>query len=447
MFTRSGNNWSPQAYLKVSNAEAGDLMGWSVALQGDTIAVGAPHENSIQTTIANSSSLPTAAGDDDSEAQAGAVYVFVRSGNTWSQQAYLKASNSDWHDNLGLRIDLDGDTIVAGVQDDSDQTTISNSGSLPGVGGPNELEFGSGAVWVFVRTGTTWSQQAFLKASNAESLDSLGASVAIDGDTIVAGAQGENSNQTTISHTGSLPTPAGDDDSAAAAGAAYVFVRSGTTWSLQAYLKASNAEAGDAFGTSVAIDGDTVVVGANSEDSAVTTVANAGALPTPAGDDDSAADSGAAYVFVRTGTTWSQQAYLKAPNAEAGDLFGRPVAIDGDTIVVGAYWEDSAATSVANNDALPTPANDDDNALNAGAAYVFERTGTTWSQKAYLKAPNAEIWDSFGTVDISGSTIVSGAFNEDSASAAIAGSDALPTPAGDDDSGTYAGAAYVFELQ
>jgi hypothetical protein len=145
------------------------------------------------------------------------------------------------------------------------------------------------------------------------------------------------------------------NESATDAGAAYVFVRSGTTWSQQAYLKASNTGISDSFGWSAAVSGDMVVVGAYHEDSSTT-----GVNSTP---NESATDAGAAYVFVRSGTTWSQQAYLKASNTRAGDDFGISVAVSGDTVVVGADLEDSSTTGVNS-----TP---DESATNAGAAYVF----------------------------------------------------------------------------
>ena len=124
----------------------------------------------------------------------------------------------------------------------------------------------------------------------------------------------------------------------------------------------------------MAVSGDTVVVGALWEDSSATGVNGNQS-------DNSAADAGAAYVFVRSGTTWSQQAYLKASNTGAGDYFGCSVAVSGDTVVVGAYGEDSSATGVNGNQS-------DNSATDAGAAYVFVRSGTTWSQQAYLKASN-----------------------------------------------------------
>ncbi|MGH6819950.1 MAG: FG-GAP repeat protein, partial [Methylocella sp.] len=204
----------------------------------------------------------------------------------------------------------------------------------------------------------TFAQQAYLKASNTGPSDQFGYSVAISGDTLVVGAPSEDSKATGVDGDQS-------DNSITDAGAAYVFVRSGATWSQQAYLKASNTGSDDQFGYSVAISGDTLVVAAPSEASNATGVD---------GDqsDNSAADSGAAYVFARSGTTWSQQAYLKASNTDSGDQFGWSVAISGDSVVVGAYLEASNATGVDGNQS-------DNSALEAGAAYVFARSGATWS--------------------------------------------------------------------
>ncbi|MEZ5978865.1 MAG: FG-GAP repeat protein [Planctomycetota bacterium] len=171
----------------------------------------------------------------------------------------------------------------------------------------------------------------YFKASAPDANDFFGYRVAMSGDTLVVGAQAESSSATGVDGDRS-------DDGAAGSGAAYVFVRSGTTWAQQAYLKASNTDVFDRFGYAVAISGDTVVVGAPNEDSAATGVD---------GDqsDDSAASAGAVYVFVRSGSVWSQQAYLKASNTDASDRFGQVVAIDGDTLVVGAPFERSAATA------------------------------------------------------------------------------------------------------
>jgi uncharacterized repeat protein (TIGR01451 family) len=271
----------------------------------------------------------------------------------------------------------------------------------------------AGAAYIFVRSGTAWSQQAYLKASNTDTGDRFGQSVAVSGDTVVVGAPGEDSNATGVNGNEA-------DNSASVAGAAYVFVYDGTAWSQQAYLKASNTDAIDRFGRSVAIDGDTVVVGADGEDSDATDQA-----------DNSASVAGAAYIFVRSGTAWSQQAYLKASNTDAGDRFGQSVAVSGDTVVVGAPGEDSNATGVNGNEA-------DNSASFAGAAYVFVYDGTAWSQQAYLKASNTDAIDRFGwSVAVSGDTVVVGATGEDSNAAGVNGNEA-------NNSASDSGAAYVF---
>ncbi|MBX9735302.1 MAG: FG-GAP repeat protein [Phycisphaerales bacterium] len=213
-------------------------------------------------------------------------------------------------------------------------------------------------------------QQAYIKVSKpnqalADAEDFFGSAVAVSGDTVVVGAISEASSATGVNGNQA-------NNSAAGSGAAYVFVRSGATWTQQAYLKASNTGSGDAFGGSLAISGDTVVVGAFGEDSSAT-----GVNGNQAG--NTADASGAAYVFVRSGSTWTQQAYLKASNTGANDAFGFSVAISGDSVVVGAKQEDSSATGV-------NGANNNNNALDSGAAYVFVRTGTAWTQQAYFKA-------------------------------------------------------------
>src|SRR5262249_21382453 len=141
------------------------------------------------------------------------------------------------------------------------------------------------------------------------------------------------------------------DNSAGSSGAAYIFARSGTTWSQQAYLKASNTGAADQFGYAVAISGDAAIVGAWLESSNATGIDGDGT-------DNTAFGSGAAYSFTRNGSTWSQQAYIKASNTEAQDKFGISVAVDGDTGVVGAYLEPGQGALT-------------------GAAYVFTGLGET----------------------------------------------------------------------
>ncbi len=391
VFVRTNGTWTQQAYLKASNVEAGEYFGGSVAIAGETIVVGASGEDS-------NGSGPA----DNSAENAGAAYVFVRTNGTWTQQAYLKAANAETMDQFGADVAIAGETIVVSAPWEA------SNGSSPA---NNSAEY-AGAAYVFVRTSGTWGQQAYLKAATPEYRDTFGSNVAIAGETIVVGVSGEDSGTS---------SPA--DNSAPDAGAAYVFIRAGTTWSQQAYLKAANLDAGDAFGHSVAIAGETIVVGAHLERSG---------SGNPA--DDSAVAAGAAYVFIRSAAAqrapgapaWNQQAYLKATNAEANDEFGWAVAIAGDAVVVGASRESSNGSSPADN-----------SAQYAGAAYVFGRTNGTWSQQAYLKATNADAADRFGhSVAITNGLVVSGAYGESSDGSSPA-----------NNSAGSAGAVYVMDLQ
>jgi len=402
VFFRSGPAWTQQAYLKASNTDSGDGFGGSVAVTGDTVIVGAPQEASAATGVNQNQA-------DNSATQAGAAYVFVRGGTQWTQQAYFKASNTEAGDLFGWSVAAAGDTIVVGA--------TSEDSSASGVNGNQLLNAAtdSGAAYVFVRSGTAWSQQAYLKASNTGADDRFGFAVGVSGDTIVAGARWEASS-----------TPGNQNDNTAVhAGAAYVFLRSGTTWSQQAYLKALNPGAGDQFSQAVAVSGDTIVIGAHGEASSATGIGGSQA-------DNNAALSGAAYVFIRNGTAWSQQAYLKASNTGAGDNFGWAVAVSGNTVVTSAWMEDSSAAGVNGNQ--------NDNASNgSGAGYVFVRNTNTWSQQAYLKPYNPAVAnDQFGwSVGVSGDTVVVGAPQESSNATGINGNQG-------DSSALNAGAAYVF---
>ncbi len=270
--------------------------------------------------------------------------MFVRSGGEWSQQAYLKASNTGATDSFGRSISLSGETLAVGaIGEDSAARGVNSDQS------DDSASYG-GAVYVFVRSGRMWSQQAYVKASNTGEYDRFGSGVAIFEDTLAVGAYNEDSAATGVD---------GDEtnDSAADSGAVYVFARSAGEWSQQAYLKASNTGEGDTFGRVLALSGDTLAVGAHGESSAAT-----GVNGDP--NDDSAFQSGAVYVFVRSEGEWIQRAYLKASNAEAGDWFGDSVSLSGDTLAVGAFREDSAATGV-NGD------RSDNSAPNSGAVEVL----------------------------------------------------------------------------
>ncbi len=405
------------AYVKASKASTFDWFGLAVAMSADgsTLAVGAPNENSSATGIGGDQT-------NDGALSAGAVYVFTRAGATWSQQAYVKASNTGTDDWFGWALALSGDgstLAVSAFQEDSDATGVDGDQT-------NDRATNSGAAYVFTRAGATWSQQAYIKASNTDAYDLFGRTgiaLSADGSTLAVGAIDEDSRATGIG---------GDqtDNSVTGAGAVYVFTRSGATWSQQAYVKASNTDYSLQFGNAVALsaDGSTLVVGAPGEASNARGVG---------GDQTSRgiAGSGAVYVFARAGSTWSQQAYVKASNTGSGDLFGRALALsaDGSTLAVGARDEDSRAVGI-DGDQM------DNAAVDSGAVYTFARTAGVWSQQAYVKASNTDPNDHFGyslALSADGSTLVIGADGEASNASGIGGDQTNNRASG-------AGAVYVF---
>jgi hypothetical protein len=280
---------------------------------------------------------------------------------------YLKATSPNANDTFGTSVGVSGDgsTVVVGVP--GDDTTAA----------------GSGAAYVFARIAGEWSQQAYLKASGAAAGNAFGttATISNDGSTIAIGAPHRTSN----------------------AGAVYVFVRNGASWVQQgAALTSSNTQGDDRFGTSLALssNGSILAVGAIGEDSDGTGAGN-----------NSAADAGAAYVFTRSGATWTQQAYIKPSNTQEDDLFGGALALNaaGNMLAVGAIGEASASTTI-NGDAA------NNGAPGAGAVYVFNNNGLAWVQSAYIKAPNAEPIDHFGSavsLSADGNTLAAGAPDED----------------------------------
>ena len=336
VFTRTGTAWVEQAKLTASDGAAGDLFGESVAIAGDTIVVGAPlmmtmatdsgsayvftHTGTTWTEQAKLTVSDGAASDqfgysvaiagvtivvgaynnDDNGTDSGSAYVFTRTGTAWMEQAKLTASDAAAGDLFGWSVAIDGDTIVVGA-----------------LRGDDDNGEDSGSAYVYTRTGTTWTEQAKLTASDGAAGDQFGWSVAIDGDTIVVGANL-------------------DDDNGPASGSAYVFTRTGTALTQQTKLTASNGAGADRFGISVAIAGDTIVVGTNED-----------VGPEKRG-------SGSAYVFIYTGVTWIQQVQLTVNDATVDNEFGLSVTIANDTIVVGAYNADN------------------DGSTNSGSAYTYD---------------------------------------------------------------------------
>ena len=425
----AGGAWSQQAYLKPSNPQSGAEFGHYVAISadGNTLAVSAYWEASNATGINGNQK-------DESIPQAGAVYVFLRQGTTWRQQAYVKASNTGEAgtatsfgegDQFGFSLSVsgDGNTMAVGA--------LTEDSAASGINGDqkNNAAQSAGAVYVFTRSVATWSQHAYVKPSNIDAGDFFGYSVSLnaDGSVLAVGAFDEDGSGRGIN------PPV--DNRAAGSGAAYVFTRAGTSWTQQAYIKASNSEPQDSFGVHVALSdpGTTLLVGSLDEDCKATGV-NARSCDNDWNDDVS---MGAAYVYVRNGTTWSEQAFLKPSNTGANDWFGGRIALsgDGNTAAISATNEDSGAKGINGRQ-------NDESADEAGAVYLFTRAGTTWQQRAYLKGSNTEAYDEFGSsvaLDRTGTTLVASAKGEDSAARGINGNQT--SNAADE-----AGAVYVFAI-
>ncbi|KAB2964258.1 MAG: hypothetical protein F9K16_04700 [Thermoanaerobaculia bacterium] len=309
-------NQYEEALLLASDGQANDMFGGAVTISGDTVVVGFPR-------------------DDTQGAYAGAAYVFVSAGGSWMQQAKLLPSDGVPFAQFGGAVALEGDTLVVGASQDSEHGEM------------------SGAAYVFERQGSTWAQTHKLAADDGLVPGyQFGFSVSVSGDTIAVSGRPEVSSDPY-------------------SGSAYVFECGDGGWARTPLLASGRME-WDYFGSSISISGDTVVVGARND--------NEG--------------RGAGYVFVRSGDAWVQQARLTADDGETGDQLGRSVAVSGDLVALGA-------------------AQDDDLGFNSGAAYVFARTGETWSQEAKLTASDGGDYDYFGwAIALSGDLLAVGAFGE-----------------------------------
>lgn len=474
LYAQSAEIVYQQAYLKASNTGAADEFGTSVSVFEDTVVVGARSESSDSQGVNGDQ-------DNDNASLAGAAYVYTCEAGDWVQEAYLKASNTEKVDQFGISVSVSGNRIVVGAHTESSLAVGVNGNELNN-DGPN-----SGAAYVFVKVNGEWQQEAYLKASNTQESDLFGWSVAISGDTIVVGAPGEDSSSVGVN---------GDqfNNSSSGSGAAYVFVRNPQSgWGQEAYLKPSNTESQALFGEAVAIDGDRIAVAALREDvcldegedeGAASVVDGAGAVyvyerdamnwaeearfvsPIPlrfaefgkslsiydrtlvvgAPSDDLLIESdnpeeeelidraGAAYVYSLVEGSLGFQCRLIASNPDAVDNFGNSVSIYGEKLAVGANREKSSSQGV---DA------DQSNNLgnNVGAAYLFQKVGTCWSQTHYIKASNASVYDHrFGnSIAISQGRLLVGSWTEDSDSTGVNGDET------NRDSPT-AGAAYLFSL-
>jgi hypothetical protein len=357
IFTRSGSTWTQQARLVGSTVSTDYRFGSSVSINSDGtyLLVGAYSKNY----------------------NVGTAYVFTRSGSTWTQQAEIPSPTTS-ADLFGLRsaINSTGDLVAICAQGNPGATSSYTQ---------------SGAVHVYSRSGSTWTLQQTLRASDENTYWRFGRSVRFnsDGTYIIVGAP--------MSSTG------------VGNGAAYVFTRSGSTWTQQAKITASDAQVDDYFGTSVSINSDA-------------TYAISGAEYEDGGAGDPLSNAGAAYIFTRSGSTWTQQQKIQSSDIAGGDLFGGGVSMNdnGNYVVVTAIGEDGGTGDPINN---------------GGAAYVFERSGSTWTQIRKITTSEAQQNDLLGNNSASsisgdGKYVIIGSNGEDG---------------GAGDPLLNAGAAYIYE--
>ena len=482
-------------YFKAPNAGARDAFGSTLALSADgsALAVGAPHESSSYTgTFAPTDDDYQAALDSNGTRSTGAVTVYRRSNaGRWEIEAFVKAPVDGADDNFGtaLALSADGATLAVGAPyedssytgafaptDDDYQAALDSSGTSRS--GTSQ----SGAVTVYRRSNAgRWEIEAFVKAPVASFLDWFGSALALDssGTTLAVGAPGESS-----SYTGAFaPSDEGyqaalDSDRSCyrrtcAIGAVTIYRRSGSAWSVEAFVKAPLAGVdefgGDHFGSDVALSssGSTLAVGAPMEDSAYT-----GAFAPSDADYQAALDSdfscsnrhraicgsGAVTVYRRSNADrWEIEAFVKAPKAGPFDAFGTALALsaDGTTLAVGAPGESSAYTGAfAPSDEGYQAALDNDISCSGrpcaiGAATVYRRSDAgRWAIEAFVKAPKAVAGDQFGSalaLPADGATLAVGAHREDSAATGVLAPDGAGYRAALDSDGTWrSGAAYVY---
>jgi MYXO-CTERM domain-containing protein len=313
--------WTQQAKLTASDQAGAEYFGYSVSVDVNIAIIGA-YNNTV-----------------DGKDGAGTAYVFVQSGSDWTQMAEITASDAAVDAYFGRSVSVSGDTAIVGAPY------------------PTAVNEANGAAYIFaLAQDNSWPQQAKLTASDGNILDGFGSSVSVSGNTAIVGA------------------PYHQVGGKAHAGAAYVFVQNGTTWTPQAELTAADEMAGDWFGSSVSMSGDYAVIGAPNH--AVGNVSGAGT----------------AYVFVRNGTMWSQQAELTAIDASTSDAFGSSVSLAGSNAIVGAFRH-----AVGNSQYV-------------GAAYVFVQNSGSWTPQAELTASDGAANDFFGSsVSVSAGTAVVGA--------------------------------------
>ena len=339
IFKHNGTSWVEQQKIVPNVRESGFRFGWSVSISGDYVIVG------------------TASTDG---ADAGEAYIFKRSGTTWTQEYKLVASDASGDDQFGTSVSISGDYAIVGA-------------SYEDLSGSD----GAGAAYIFKRSGVTWTEETKVVASDRAGGDKFGKSVSISGDYAIVGSHNEDHDVT-------------GGNVLSNAGSAYIFKRSAatSTWTQETKIVASDRAGGDNFGWSVSISGDYAIVGSVYEDHDVT-------------GGNVLSNAGSAYVFKRSGTTWTQETKIVASDRAGSDYFGASVSISGDYAIVGAHYEDHDFSGANYMSA-------------AGSAYIFKRSGTTWTQTSKISASDRGGSDYFGySVSISGNRSIVGAYGHD----------------------------------
>lgn len=363
----------------------------AISLNGSPIESAVPSFN-IELNEGDNSIEIDVTSEDGSTSNTYTLNLFRQSMQTHTQTAFLKGSSVTENDRFGV-VAIDGNTLAVGARfEDSSSSGINGDENNEANGG------NSGAVYVFELENGEWQQQAFIKASNTGVEDIFGASIDLDGDTLVVGASLED----------------GENDDITDSGAVYVFQRTDGIWSQQALIKAPEPQVTGRLGEAVAISGDTLVASAR-------------------GHTESGTVSGPVYVYQRENGVWSLDGTLLGSNSELGDLFGIDLDINGSMIAVGANGE-SSSSRIINGDKT------NNDRERSGAVYIFERNNETWNETAYIKSQNSDEFDNFGiSLALSGEMLAIAAL-EDSNATGINGDQ-------NNNSAEEAGAVYVYSLE
>lgn len=362
--------WHEEAYIKASNADAGDEFGFAVDIYHNTLIVGSPSEAS------SDSDTP----EDNSIDSLGAVYIFEKNRQgQWEERAILKPERRDYAMEFGYSVSIWEDLVLIGAPgDSSDDPTNPQDQNL----------VNSGAAYLFKkdRESHQWLYEDYFKASHRDENDAFGSSVSLSQFGLAISSM-DDSISADQPHDNSLPN----------SGSVTIFgLNAMAEWSEEAYIKAAHPDENDYFGASISLwSGQDLAVAAPFDDSA--------SDEDPA--DNSLADSGAVYLYRKSPLgVWEDVSYLKASNLDAGDQFGSSLDIKDEQLIVGAINEDSQSVQTPNDNSLE----------NSGAVYTFEFDGNTWNQRAYLKSPYANEGDSFGaSTSLHEDSLVIGLTNED----------------------------------